>query len=52
MFVRIDVAAGATKPTHYKNEAFSKIEQPNSWGDLHIIIGIFGFYNQFLPNII
>ena len=28
---------------------FYNIEIPNTWGDLSILIGIFGFYIQFLP---
>ena len=48
-FVGMDVAVGGTQPAQYKNEAFSKLERPNTWGDLHMLIGIFGFYSQFLP---
>ena len=44
----MDLVAGGTKPAQSKNEAFAKIERPNTWGDLHMLIGIFGFYSQFL----
>ena len=36
----MDVAECGTQPAQYKNEAFAKIEQPNTWGDLHMLIGI------------
>ena len=45
----MDVAAGGTQPTQSKNQIFSKLDQPNPWGDLRMLIGIFGFYSQFLP---
>ena len=48
-FVGMDVAADGTQPAQSKNEAFAKIEQPNTWGDLHMLIGLFGFYSQFFP---
>ena len=43
------MAAGRTQPAHSKNEAIAKIERPNTWGYLRMLIGIFGFYIQFLP---
>ena len=43
------VEAGGTKLAQSKNEAFDKLERPNTWGDLRMIIGIFRFYIQFLP---
>ena len=48
-FVGMDVAAGGTQPAHSKNEDFSKLERPNTRGYLCMLIGIFGFYSQFLP---
>ena len=42
------VAAGATKLTQSKSEAFSKLDKTYNWGDLLIIIGVFGLYRQFL----
>ena len=47
--VWMDVAAGGTQPAQSKNEAFDWLEQPNTWGDLRMIIGIFVFYIQFFP---
>ena len=48
-FVGMNIVAGGTQPTYTKNEAFYKIERTNTWGDLCMFIGIFIFYNQFLP---
>ena len=42
------VAAGGTKYAQSQNEAFSKLERPDTWGYLRILIGIFGLYSQFL----
>ena len=47
-FVGVDVAAGITQPAHSQNEAFGKLEQPNKWGYLCMIIFIFGLYSQIL----
>ena len=48
-FVGMDVAEDGTQPAQSKNEAFAKIERPNTWGDLLMLIGLFGFYSQFFP---
>ena len=48
-FVGMYVSEGGTQHAQSKNETFSKLEQPNTWGDLCMLIGIFGFYIQFLP---
>ena len=48
-FLGMDVAEVRRQPAQYKNDYFPKIERPNKWGDLHILIGIFGFYIQSLP---
>ena len=48
-FLGMVVASGGTQPTQSQNEAFAKLEQPNTWGDLHVLIGPFGFYTEFLP---
>ena len=47
-FIIIDVAAGGSKPKHYKNDTFYKIDRPNTWDNVHIIIRLFGFYIHFL----
>ena len=43
------MAEGGTQPAQSKNEAFSKIERPNTWGNLRMLIGLFVFYCQFFP---
>ena len=48
-FVGMDVAEDGTQPAQSKNEAFAEIERPNTWGDLRMLIVIFGLYSQFLP---
>ena len=48
-FVVMDVEAGGTQPAQSKNEDFANIEQPNSWGDLHMLIMLFGLYRKFFP---
>ena len=47
-FVGMYVSSEGTQPAQSKNEAFSKLDQPNTWGDIHMLIGIFGFYSHFL----
>ena len=39
----MDVTAGGTQHAKFKNEDFAKLEGPNTWGDLHMLIGLFGF---------
>ena len=48
-FVGMDVAAGGTKPAQSKSDTFAKLGKPHTWGDLRMIIGMFGFYSKFLP---
>ena len=48
-FVGMDIPEGGTQPVQSKNEAFAKLERLITWGDLRMIIGIFGFYSQFFP---
>ena len=48
-FVGMYIAAVGTQPAQSKNQAFEKIERPNTWRDLRMLIGVFGFYNPFLP---
>ena len=44
----MDVLAGGTQPAQSQNETFSGLDRPNTWGDLHMLIGVFGFYSQLL----
>ena len=45
----MDMSAGGTQSKQSQNEAFAKIDQPNTWGEFRMLIGIFGLYSQFLP---
>ena len=45
----MDVAVRGNQPTQSKNDAFTKIEPPNTWGYLCIFIGMFRLYIKFLP---
>ena len=47
-FIRIDVASGGSQPEHYKNDTLDNIDRPNTWDNVHIIIGLFGFYIHYL----
>ena len=48
-FLGMYVAAGGTKPSNPKNEVFANLYQPNTRGDIRMIIGIFGLYSQLFP---
>ena len=37
------VVAGGTQHAKSKSEAFAKLEGPNTWGDLRMLIGLFLF---------
>ena len=45
----MDVAEGGTQPSQSKNEYFFKLDKPNTWGELSMLIGIFVFYSQLFP---
>ena len=47
-FLGVDFTVGGTQPVHSKNEAFAKLEKPNTWGDLCMLISLFGLYRKFL----
>ena len=47
-FVGMDMVVGVTQPPQSKNEAFPELQRTSTWRDLHMIIGIFGLYSQFL----
>ena len=48
-FAGMYIAAGRTQSAYSKNDAFSKLERPNEWVDICILIDIFLFYRQLLP---
>ena len=45
----MEVSAGGTQLAKYKNDDLVKLERPSTWGDLHMLIGLFELYSQFLP---
>ena len=47
-FVGMGVSAGE-RPCTLKKKSFENIYQPNTWGDIRMLIGIFGLYSPFLP---
>eukprot|EP00957_Ditylum_brightwellii_P012153 917909-Ditylum_brightwellii.AAC.1 len=48
-FVGIDVGQGGNRPAQSKTAAFEQLEQPSTWADLRMLIGVFGFYSKHLP---
>ena len=43
------VAQGGTQHSHSNNEDFSKLEKPNIWVNLGMLIVFLGLYRQLLP---
>lgn len=48
-FVGLDIRKEGNSPARSKFEAFAKLGPPNSFTDLNMLIGCFGFYQEFLP---
>ena len=48
-FVGVDVGAKGNNPSRSKFEAFEKLERLQTWSDLRMLIGVFGFYSKHLP---
>ena len=46
----MDVCGAGNLPTKDKHAAFRAIKPPHTFADLHMLIGMFGFYSQWLPN--
>jgi hypothetical protein len=44
----VDVCGKANLPTENKHAAFRAIKQPHTFADLQMLIGMFGFYSQWL----
>ena len=49
-FVGNVIAAEVTQPANSKKEAFSKLERPNTWGYLCMLIFLLIFYSQLFPS--
>jgi hypothetical protein len=47
-FVGVDIVAGGNKPAEWKYAAFEALGRPNTFGDLCMLIGLFGFYSKHL----
>ena len=48
-FVGIDLTPDGNSPAQSKFPAFEKLPPPETWADLRILIGMFGFYQEFIP---
>lgn len=48
-FVGVDLVAGGNKPAESKSAAFAALGHPNTFGDLRMLIGFFGFYSKHIP---
>ena len=48
-FVGVDITPKGNSPARSKFPAFEKLPQPETWADLQILIGMFGFYQEFIP---
>ena len=48
-FVGITLGSDWNSPALSKYEAFRKIPRPETWSDLSMLIGMFGFYKKWLP---
>ena len=47
-FVGMEMASGGTQPAQSQNETFTKLERPNTWLGLRMLIGVFGLYIHLL----
>ena len=48
-FVGVDIKPNGNSPARSKFPAFEKLPAPETWADLRILIGMFGFYQEFIP---
>ena len=48
-FVGVDITPNGNSPARSKFPAFEKLPPPETWADLRILIGMFGFYQEFIP---
>ena len=48
-FVGIQLGPNGNSPAQSKFPAFAKLPPPNTFGDLRILIGMFGFYQEYIP---
>ena len=48
-FVGLDLLPEGNTPASSKFEAIRKLERPMTFGDLHMLIGLFEFYSRWIP---
>jgi hypothetical protein len=48
-FVGIDVTPEGNQPAESKYKAFQALPRPETWYDLRMIVGFFGFYAKYMP---
>jgi len=48
-FAGVDITNDGNKPAKSKDDAFRQMERPKSWTDLRMVIGMFGFYGEWIP---
>ena len=49
-FVGVDIGRDGNSPAASKFAAFKRIPRPETWADLRMIIGMFGFYSAWIQN--
>ena len=49
-FVGVDTRPDGNAPARSKSEAFRKLGRPQTWSDLRMLVGTFGFYQHWLYN--
>lgn len=49
-FVGVDILPTGNAPAASKFDAFRMLPRPNTWTDLRMLIGMFGFYQQWLER--
>jgi hypothetical protein len=49
-FVGVDVNQDGNSPAESKYAAFRKIPAPETWADLLMLVGMFGFYSKWIEN--
>ena len=45
----IDILAEGNSPSQEKIVEMKKLERPRTFRDLRMVVGMFGFYYQFIP---
>jgi hypothetical protein len=48
-FVGVDITPEGNRPAQSKYHSFQALARPQTWHDLRMLIGFFGFYSKFLP---